>query len=63
MQGFATQQPEHDTRAVDDHTLAPAGHLHALPDLANVVIEVTDGNITSDKIPNLGRVGALPLPR
>jgi hypothetical protein len=24
---------------------------------------VTDGNITSDQIPNLGRVGALPLPR
>jgi len=63
MQGFAAQQPEHNTRAVDDYTLVPAGRLHTLQDLANAVIEVTDGNITPDKIPNLGRVGALPLPR
>ena len=61
MQGFAAQQPEHDTRAVDDYTLVPAGRLHTLQDLANAVIEVTDGNITSDKIPNLGRIGAFPF--
>ena len=63
MQGFTTQQPEHGTRAVDDHTLVPAGRLHTLQDLANAVIEVTHRNVTPDKIPNLGRVGALPLPR
>ena len=63
MQGFAAQQPEHNTRAVDDYTLVPAGRLHTLQDLTNAVIEVTDGNITPDKIPNLGRVGALPLSR
>src|SRR5262245_11397105 len=30
MQGFAAQQPEHDTHVVDDYTLAPAGRLHML---------------------------------
>ena len=63
MQGFAAQQPEHNPRPVDDHTLVPAGRLHPLQDLAHMVAEVTDGNITPDEIPNLGRVGALPLPR
>ena len=63
MQGFAAQQPEHDTRAVDDHTLSPASLLHTLQDLANTVTEVTDGNIAPDEIPHLGRVSALPLPR
>jgi hypothetical protein len=60
MQGFAAQQPEHDTRAVDDHTLVPAGRLHTLQDLANAVIEVTDGNITPDKIANLGESVRFP---
>jgi len=63
MQGFAAQQPEHDTRAVDDHTLVPAGRLHTLQDLTNTVIKVTDGNIAPDEIANLGRVGALSLSR
>jgi hypothetical protein len=63
MQGFAAQQPEHDPSTVDDHISVPAGRLHTLQDLANAVIEVTDRNITPDKIPNLGRVGALPFPR
>jgi hypothetical protein len=63
MQGFAAQEPEHDTRAVDDHTLIPAGRLHPLPDLANAVTGVTDGHIVPDEIPNVGYVGALPLPR
>jgi hypothetical protein len=43
--------------------LVPAGRLHTLQDLANAVIEMTDGNIAPDEVPNLGRVGALPLPR
>jgi len=30
MQGFAAQQPEHHTDAVDDYTLVPAGRLHTL---------------------------------
>jgi hypothetical protein len=63
MQGCATQQPEDDTRAVDDHTLVPASLLHTLHDLANTVTEVTNRDITPDKIPNLGRVGVLPLAR
>ena len=63
MQGFATQQPEHDTVTVDDHTLVPAGRLHTLQDLANAVIEMTDGNIAPDEIADLGRSRALPLPR
>ena len=63
MQGFAAQQPEHNPGAVDDHTLVPAGRLHTLQDLTHVVVEVTDGNIPPDEIPNLGRVGVLPLPR
>ena len=37
MQGFAVQQPEHDTRAVDDYTLVPAGCLHTLEDLVNAI--------------------------
>jgi hypothetical protein len=37
--------------------------LHTLPDLANAVIKITDRDITPDKIPNLRRVGMLPLPR
>src|SRR4030095_14097032 len=37
MQGFTPQQPEHDTRAVDDHTWVPAGRLHTLQDLVNAV--------------------------
>jgi len=63
MQGFAAQQPEHDTGIVDDHTLVPAGRLHTLQDLAYAVIEVTDRNITPDKIANPERVNALPFPR
>ena len=43
MQGFAAQQPEHDTRAVEDNTLVPASHLHTLYDLINAVAQVTDG--------------------
>jgi hypothetical protein len=30
MQGFAAQQPKHDTRIVDDYTLVPAGHPYTL---------------------------------
>ena len=62
MQGFAAQQPEHDTRAVDDHTLVPAGRLHTLQDLANAVVKVTDGDITPDEIADLGRSSTLPRP-
>jgi hypothetical protein len=63
MQGFTAQQPEHDTRAVDDYTLVPAGRLHMLQDLINTVAQVTDGNIAPDEIANLGRSSACPLPR
>ena len=63
MQGFAAQQPEHDPRAVDDHTLVPAGHPHTPRNLANPVTEVTDRNFAPDEIPSLGRVSAFPLPR
>jgi hypothetical protein len=62
MQGFAAQQPEHDSRAVDDYTLVPAGHPYTLPNLANAIAEVTDRDIAPDEVPNLGRVSALPLP-
>jgi hypothetical protein len=30
MQGFAAQQPEHDTHVVDDYTLVPASRLYTL---------------------------------
>ena len=62
MQGFAAQQPEHDTRAVDDYTLVPAGRPHTLQDFANAVAQVTDGDIAPDEISDLGRSSALSLP-
>ena len=61
MQGFAAQQPEHDTHAVDDYTLVPASRLHTLQDLVNAVAQVTDGDIAPDEISDLGRSSALPL--
>ena len=63
MQGFTAQQPEHNTRAVDNHTLIPAGRLHTLQDRANAVAKVTDGDIAPDEISDLGCSSALPLPR
>ena len=60
MQGFAAQQPKYDPRAVDDHTLVPAGSLHTLQDLANTVAKVTDGDSAPDEISDLGRISAIP---
>jgi hypothetical protein len=54
MQGFATQQPEHDTHAVDNYTLVPAGRLHTLQDLIHAVAQVTDGDITPAELSDLG---------
>jgi hypothetical protein len=37
--------------------------VHTLQNLTHAVAKVTDGNIPPDQLPNLRRVGALPLPR
>jgi hypothetical protein len=62
VQGFSAQQPEHNTRAVHDHTPVPTGCPDTWCDLTTTVIGLTHGDVAPDEFPNVRRVGSLPLP-